>query len=327
MNSLCVNYRVTHDQNNLKNKLNEILPFIKDKNEVIFLDYPVYLNVGDLLIYHGTENFFKENNINVKLRRSNARYSVKEIEKYLNPNTVILMQGGGNFGDLYPEFQKFRQDVVSSFPDTRIIILPQTAFFENEHEFDKSVKAFGAHKDLIIFSRDTRSLSIFKKFTSQTFLMPDMAHSLWGTLPKSQKSKGTLYLIRNDKEINKIQRRLLEHKKGDDKYVDWEDILTSKDLLMRKLCRKLDGIGGVTNLSVLKNISNIIWYNYTYKMVQRYALYFTSHEKLVTSRMHGHIFSCLLSLPNDVIDNAYGKNSGYFKEWTYDIDGTKLLEE
>ncbi|WP_407242110.1 polysaccharide pyruvyl transferase family protein, partial [Escherichia coli] len=244
-----------------------------------------------------------------------------------NPNTVILMQGGGNFGDLYPEFQKFRQDVVSSFPDTRIIILPQTAFFENEHELDKSVKAFGAHKDLIIFSRDTRSLSIFKKFTSQTFLMPDMAHSLWGTLPKSQKSKGTLYLIRNDKEINKVQRRLLEHKKGDDKYVDWEDILTSKDLLMRKLCRKLDGIGGVTNLSVLKNMSNVIWYNYTYKMVQRYALYFTSHEKVVTSRMHGHILSCLLSLPNDVIDNAYGKNSGYFKEWTYDIDGTKLLEE
>ena len=314
-------------QNNLKNKLNEILPFIKDKNEVIFLDYPVYLNVGDLLIYHGTENFFKENNINVKLRRSNARYSLKEKKKYINPNTVILMQGGGNFGDLYPEFQKFRQDVVSSFPDTRIIILPQTAFFENEHELDKSVKAFGAHKDLIIFSRDTRSLSIFKKFTSQTFLMPDMAHSLWGTLPKSQKSKGTLYLIRNDKEINKVQRRLLEHKKGDDKYVDWEDILTSKDLLMRKLCRKLDGIGGVTNLSVLKNISNVIWYNYTYKMVQRYALYFTSHEKVVTSRMHGHIFSCLLSLPNDVIDNAYGKNSGYFKEWTYDIDGTKLLEE
>ncbi|UNA30835.1 polysaccharide pyruvyl transferase family protein [Klebsiella variicola subsp. variicola] len=311
----------------MKNKLTEILPFIKDKNEVIFLDYPVYLNVGDLLIYHGTENFFKENNINIKLRRSNARYSVKEIKKYINPNTVILMQGGGNFGDLYPEFQKFRQDVVSSFPDTRIIILPQTAFFENEHELNKSVKSFGAHKDLIIFSRDTRSLSIFKKFTSQTFLMPDMAHSLWGTLPKSQKSKGTLYLIRNDKEINQVQRRLLEHKNGDDKYVDWEDILTSKDLLMRKLCRKLDGIGGVTNLSVLKNISNVIWYNYTYKMVQRYALYFTSHEKVVTSRMHGHIFSCLLSLPNDVIDNAYGKNSGYFKEWTYDIDGTKLLEE
>ncbi|HHS9855085.1 TPA: polysaccharide pyruvyl transferase family protein [Klebsiella quasipneumoniae subsp. quasipneumoniae] len=314
-------------QNNLKNKLNEILPFIKDKNEVIFLDYPVYLNVGDLLIYHGTENFFKENNINIKLRRSNARYSVREIKKYITPNTVILMQGGGNFGDLYPEFQRFRQDVVSSFPDTRIIILPQTAFFENEHELNKSVKAFGAHKDLIIFSRDTRSLSIFKKFTSQTFLMPDMAHSLWGTLPKSHKSKGTLYLIRNDKEINKVQRRLLEQKNGNDEYVDWEDILTSRDLLMRKLCRKLDGIGGVANLSVLKNISNALWYNYTYKMVQRYALYFTSHDKVVTSRMHGHIFSCLLSLPNDVIDNAYGKNSGYFKEWTFDIDGTKLLEE
>lgn len=85
--------------------------------------------------------------------------------------------------------------MVSSFPDTRIIILPQTAFFENEHELDKSVKAFGAHKDLIIFSRDTRSLSIFKKFTSQTFLMPDMAHSFMGYF--AEVSKKQRYIIFN----------------------------------------------------------------------------------------------------------------------------------
>lgn len=35
----------------LKNKLKEILPFIKDKNDVIYLDYPMHHNVGDLLIY------------------------------------------------------------------------------------------------------------------------------------------------------------------------------------------------------------------------------------------------------------------------------------
>ncbi|EPL8208818.1 TPA: polysaccharide pyruvyl transferase family protein [Raoultella ornithinolytica] len=314
------------NQAELKLKLNEILPFIKDKNDVVYLDYPVYLNVGDLLIYHGTENFFRENNINVKLRRSNARYSIDDIKRKVTPNTVILLQGGGNFGDLYPEFQRFRQDIVKSFPKNRIILLPQTAYFKSNASLEQSVKEFGAHQDLIIFSRDTRSLDIFNKFTSKTYLMPDMAHSLWGTLPRSDKSKGILYLIRNDKEINEVQSKIIM-RSGDNEFVDWEDILSKKDIYMRIFCRKMDGLGSTVKLPYLKNLSNKIWYAYTKKMVERYALFFTNHEKVITSRMHGHIFSCLLAMPNDVIDNAYGKNSGYFKEWTHDINNTKLIEE
>lgn len=314
------------NQEKLKIKLNEILPFIKRKNDVIYLDYPVHLNVGDLLIYHGTENFFAENNIKIKLRRSVARYSIADIKRKITQNTTILFHGGGNFGDLYPEYQKFRQDVVKSFPNNRIIILPQTAYFESTNALELSVKEFGEHKDLIIFSRDTRSIPIFNKFTPNTYLMPDMAHSLWGTLPKSTHQTGALYLIRNDKEINEVQSKVLK-RNGDKQIVDWENILTRKDMYMRVFCRKLDGLGSAVNLPFLKDLSNKIWYTYTLKMVDRYALFFTKHEKVVTSRMHGHIFSCLLSMPNELIDNAYGKNSGYFKEWTYDISNAKLIEE
>ncbi|KYK74380.1 polysaccharide pyruvyl transferase, partial [Aggregatibacter actinomycetemcomitans serotype e str. SA2149] len=34
------------------------------------------------------------------------------------------------------------------------------------------------------------------------------------------------------------------------------------------------------------------------------------------TRLHGHIFSSLLEIPNVVCDNAYGKNTGYANLWT-----------
>ena len=45
----------------LKNKLNPIVETDqKIKTTYFIFDYPLHLNVGDLLIYHGTEQFFKD---------------------------------------------------------------------------------------------------------------------------------------------------------------------------------------------------------------------------------------------------------------------------
>lgn len=42
----------------LKSQLSQICELIDDKNDVIHFDYPLHTNVGDLLIYLGTEQFF-----------------------------------------------------------------------------------------------------------------------------------------------------------------------------------------------------------------------------------------------------------------------------
>ena len=36
----------------LKNKLNSIVELNKDKKDELYFDYPLHLNVGDLLIYN-----------------------------------------------------------------------------------------------------------------------------------------------------------------------------------------------------------------------------------------------------------------------------------
>ena len=42
---------------------------------------------------------------------------------------VILMPGGGNFGDLYTLYNEFRLKVIEDFPDNRIVMPPQQAAF------------------------------------------------------------------------------------------------------------------------------------------------------------------------------------------------------
>ena len=92
----------------LKNKLSPIVGLIEDKNDVFYLDYPLHLNVGDLLIYHGTEQFFVDHGINVTLKRSEFDMDLTEIKRKITSNTTILLHGGGNFGDLYPQHQNLR---------------------------------------------------------------------------------------------------------------------------------------------------------------------------------------------------------------------------
>ena len=67
----------------LKNKLKEILPFIKDKNDVIYLDYPMHHNVGDLLIYQGALKLLKDNGVTIKIYRSADDYNIDEIKSKL----------------------------------------------------------------------------------------------------------------------------------------------------------------------------------------------------------------------------------------------------
>ena len=39
---------------------------------------------------------------------------------------------------------------------------------------------------------------------------------------------------------------------------------------------------------------------------------------VITDRLHAHILSVLLGIPNIVLDNNYGKVHGYMEAWTSD---------
>jgi pyruvyl transferase EpsO len=317
---------MNHTMTVLKDKLQGILEYIEDKNDVIYLDYPFHHNVGDLLIYQGAIKFFAESDVTFKLLRNAHDYSLSELTSHITPKTTILCHGGGNFGDIYRLHQAMREDVVANFPNNRIIILPQTAFFSSDEALEESAKCFRKNKNVVIYSRDTRSVEVFNKFTDNVYLMPDMAHHLYGLLERSGNKKNEkLYFLRIDCEVSPEQEKL--NLDSSIKTLDWIDVLTGKDIFIRKVLTKLMRLSIKTNSGVLKDLVAKAWVYNTWGMTNKYSKLFSGYSEVITSRMHGHILSCLVDTDNILVDNSYGKNQGYYNEWTYPIKNARLLSQ
>lgn len=276
-----------------------------------YVDLPIYGNIGDLLIMLGALHFFDKHHINVAARAAFFNYD----PRFAKGDRVIVFQGGGNFGDLYNGPQQIREKVVSSARDTRIIILPQTIHFRSHENASKCFKIFKSHPDVHIFVRDLSSFEYAKNMSEHVYLAPDMAHQLWGCAPFSRATndlaRDPLWLIRTDGEskrpeiINSVD------------VADWPDLVgQTRTFVIRLFCylvRQMHLVG-INRPFLHAEMSAWVWY------ANRLALEAVSllegRKEVVTDRLHGHILSCLLSVPNRVIDNDYGKNSSYLDVWT-----------
>ncbi|MCR9337781.1 polysaccharide pyruvyl transferase family protein, partial [Vibrio alginolyticus] len=209
---------------------------------IAYIDIPIHFNVGDLLIYKGTEQFFQDHDINV-VYRSDCHYVDHD---KLAKADVIVFHGGGNFGDIYPLHQRFRENIISKYPEKRIICLPQTIKFKNLDAKKGSSSVFKQHNDFHMFVRDERSYEEAKLFSDNVKMMPDMAHSLHPLIDKTEISNRTeklLNLVRKDIEANSAARI---NKRG----FDWDDIISVNDILIGKSCniiRKLSFISSKAN--------------------------------------------------------------------------------
>ncbi|PJG82209.1 polysaccharide pyruvyl transferase family protein [Caviibacterium pharyngocola] len=317
----------------LKQDLSKILDVIINKDDVLYFDYPLHLNVGDLLIYAGTERFFQDYGINIRLRRCLQSFDINEVKKYVNADTTLLCHGGGNFGDLYPSIQQLREALVRAFPHNRIVVLPQTSHFSSQDALQKSAALFSAHKDCYLFARDVPTFELMREhFSDKVFLSPDMAHQLYGTLPTKAKSavenstENNLYFLRKDIEASHLEKEIQAHLPASAAVKDWEDILTEQDKKYELFCGRLARVANKLHWAFLKNKVNEMWFAHSLDVIERARQEFLRYDCVITSRLHGHIFSCLLELPNQVCDNSYGKNSGYFNQWTKNIEFTKKYE-
>lgn len=311
----------------LKDNLSVIERVVPKGSEIIYLDYPLHLNVGDLLILKGAEQFFKENNYKVITRHSDhtSMHFVEQTDS-IPENVIIVLHGGGNFGDLYPAHQRLREAVVKKYKKNKVVILPQTVHFKENSNLIKSGEVFKQHPNLTIFCRDNNSQEILKQhFCDNVFLCPDMAQSLWNIFPQQKKGdvkKKTMWMIRRD--IEKTDLSVLGENADPNEFVDWYDICSDGDRRFMKTMHLFEKL----NKRIPGNIfpTNTLWYWYTDKLVARVNSLFMSHESVVTSRMHGHILCCLLKMPTQLIDNSYGKNSGYYESWTQGVPGCELIK-
>ncbi len=192
----------------LKQTLRQGLEPLGQFESCALLNYPNYGNIGDHLIGLGTIIHLTEVvGTRIAYCASIDSFDRAEMDRKIGEGTPILMQGGGNFGDIWYEHQKFREDIIRRYPKNPIVILPQTIYFTNEGCLKEARKAFRDHPNLTIFCRDTTSF----EFAQQQFgqhhlhLCTDMAFALAdmpGLSPSPPSTGATMYMRRKDKELN-----------------------------------------------------------------------------------------------------------------------------
>lgn len=306
----------------LKHKLDLIRDVIPLSRPVVFLDYPMHGNVGDLLIHAGTDWFLAVNGYEVigrfsihefclthRIDRPIAYFKdlVRRLDALVKRGVTIVFQGGGNLGDLYRDHQMFRELVIARYPETPIVILPQSIHFLAPEGRIATAKVFGAHRQLYVFARDRESLSFVREECGNpASLMPDMAHALWGSLPRQDGSKtATLNFRRRDKEA-----KLSADEPGHS--FDWDDVTSSVDRGLIRLLRKMQSLDLPTR-HVVPN--HVLWGSYRDRLLRRSVDRVGQYGRLVTDRLHGMILGALLDMPVVSEDNSYGKVGRYYAEW------------
>ena len=294
-----------------------LLPEIKGK-KIILLDVPYYSNIGDTLIWQGTHDLLKSNDIECVQTSSKDSFDFRQIPA----DWVILLQGGGNFGDIWAEHQLFREKVISSYPDNKIIILPQTIYFAKEENLKRDAEIFSRHNDLLIVARDEVSFWILNKYygRNRALLLPDMALCInFKKFNTTGANDGrTLFFERQDKEANPlyVYNKIIPDNAERHEWplMEHQDISWRTKWLYRIKYRLPRYYDAYWNLVMRKYYIGI-----GVDFINRY-------ETVFTTRLHGAILSLLLGKKIVLFDNSYGKNSSFFKTWLTGVDEIELIE-
>ena len=281
------------------------------------LEVPYYSNVGDTLIWQGELDFLRE--LPYMCKGMSSYYT--DIPNNIGEDDIILMQGGGNFGDLYYDPQNYRMQIVEKYPNNKIIFLPQTVWFEHEENMKECAETLSKHKKLTICARDKVSYEILKKnFTNEILLVPDMAFCIdMNRWKKPNATKEALLLKRDDKELKAYLEITKLVEQGDVTICDW--------LPFTEECWQKTG------LRRTKKYMPFMYDWYAQNIFRPYMInsgvqLIGSHKKIYSTRLHAAILSILLDKAEDLtwFDNSYGKNSSFYETWLSDVDGIRFIK-
>jgi exopolysaccharide biosynthesis predicted pyruvyltransferase EpsI len=280
------------------------------------LDFPSHPNVGDSAIWSGEIALLQRTAQKAPAYVCDLANFDAEALRQACPQGPIFLHGGGNFGDIWPEHQAFREHVIASFPDREIVQLPQSIMFSSHEAIQRCAECINAHQRFTLYVRDEESAAFAQEhFSCPVITAPDSAFGLGPLFMRQTPRWRILALLRTDLEKNRYFLDDLRREPGMH-IADWLDEESMADrtyLAMAKLKSRIKGSLPGTNMRLAR-------YNaLATARVERGLRLLTSGDVLICDRLHAHILAVLLNIRHVTLDNTYGKIARYGSRWTFDF--------
>ena len=291
------------------------------------LDVPDYGNVGDSAIWAGQIKWLQRNVGTAPAYVCDHRDPMEEVNANLDGLTLLL-QGGGNFGDIWPQFQQFREAVVSSNADKPIIHFPQSFHFDDPAALKRTVAAFAGARRLRLLVRDHESHDLATAhFDCEVAMCPDMAFALGPLDRTATPDLDVLLLLRTDKEGTGLPTEAWPR--------GWEqaDWLEDDPDLYREVLRdtRVSALFSLNPSRMSRRTRRYDYYNrLADRRLARGVRQLSRARFVITDRLHVHIVSTLLGLPHCFLDNHYGKisrfSAAFSTRWSDSYQARTLAE-
>lgn len=298
-----------------------ILPLVT--SDYVLWGLPYYINPGDNLIWEGTLDLLKQSG-----RKCLGTCGWDEY-KYvpLKEDTVILILGGGYFGDLWRGGWQPVVDTITRYPHNPIVIMPQSIFYENHRLADEDARRMEICEHLTVCVRDKQSYDYaLKQFpTHQTILVPDMAfHISMRKLKRIgfHETDKTLYLKRGDKEMSdktvNIDNNHLEVN-------DWPLMNRTAPFLVRqayRICHFFEP--KKRRIEVMHRL--FMYYGHRNLVTIDAVRFIGRYRTVYSTRLHAMILAYLLGKEIYIVDNSYRKVSGCYEAWLAGSEGVYIYK-
>ncbi len=278
------------------------------------VDFPNHQNVGDSAIWLGEIEILTKV-VGVKPRYVCDYYKYIDSDLRINhPEGPIFIHGGGNFGDIWPEHQDFRERIIKTFPDRQIIQLPQSISFGNPENAERCAQIIADHGRFTLLVRDKVSEAYAQKhLRCEVRLLPDMAFGIGALRPRGAVAYDGFMLLRSDKERSGFDPAVLAGEPNT-RSADWLDEPAGfPDICRMKTRFNSWGRQGQTMETGRFNL----YMHLAQGRLERGLKMLSSGRVLITDRLHAHILATLLDKPHVVLDNNYGKIFSYIAAWTH----------
>ena len=296
----------------LRSRIDAVLgEALEGARRVAFVNFPNHGNVGDPALWLGGHAALRRLGVRVGYQCEPRTYAPAALAA--SRPEAILINGGGNFGDLWAGQQGVRERVLADFPGVPTVQLPQSIHFTKDEPLRRTQRLVAAHADLTLLVRDPVSLAFAEQhLDAPARLCPDLAFSL-EERPRAREPRcDVLWLARQDKESSGAPP---DPGDLDAEVLDWLGTLPDEPDWPRSARLALRLNQSLTPRARRDpRIARRTWrlLAATYRplaeaRLQRGLEILARGEVVVTDRLHGHVLSLLQGIPHVVLDNSYGK--------------------